>query len=120
MKKTFFIIVALLWPVVGHAHVFPVRADPRVGGTVTAATAVSILFDGSVEPVLSSIHVEDNANARVDKQDSHLNSEDSHKLEVTLFPSLPAGKYHVIWTAIARDGHTTTGHYTFWIKGKKP
>jgi copper resistance protein C len=120
MRKSVLIIAALLWPAAGFAHVFPVRADPRVGSTVTHAASVSILFDGSIEPVLSSIRVEDKAKVRVDKQDSHLDASDAHQLEVTLAPSLPAGKYQVLWTAIANDGHTTTGHYAFWIQAKKP
>ncbi len=31
-------------------------------------------------------------------------------------PPLPPGSYKVMWSVVARDGHPTTGEYTFTIK----
>jgi len=31
-------------------------------------------------------------------------------------PTLPSGEYRVTWQAVARDGHRTSGDYTFTIK----
>ena len=121
MRKAVAIVVCLTWPAGVWAHVFPVRSDPRVGSTVSVVPDhVAILFDGEMEPVFSTIQVENHDKVRVDKKDSHINARDPDTLEVSLLPALPAGEYHVEWRAVARDGHLTTGHFSFWLKGVKP
>ena len=86
----------------------------------TAPTQVAILFDGQMEPVFSTIEVENKDQVQVDKKDSHIDTKDPDKLVVDLLPALPAGEYHIEWKAVARDGHLTVGHFSFWIKGEKP
>ena len=121
MRKGILIAALLLRPGGSWAHVFPVRSDPRVGATVTAApTQVSILFDGEMEPVFSTIEVKDAGQVEVDKKDSHIDAQDPDKLVVDLPPALSAGEYQVEWKAVARDGHLTIGHFSFWITGKTP
>jgi methionine-rich copper-binding protein CopC len=51
----------------------------------------------------------------VDKGDARVNPQDSRVLEVTV-PTLPAGKYRVFWSVIARDGHRTEGDFRFHVK----
>ena len=116
------LIVALLFQAGGSwAHVFPVRSDPRVGSTVTTApTQVDILFDGDLEPVFSTIEVKNETKVQVDKKDSHIDAKHADQLVVDLIPALSSGEYHVEWRAVARDGHLTMGHFSFWIKGKNP
>ena len=107
-------------PVRGRAHVFPLRSAPRVGATVAAAPdRLSILFDGEVEPALSRIEVVGPGNVSVDKKDSHVEAKDPNTLTVTLAPGLSSGEYRVTWTVLARDGHGTTGHFSFYVKVPK-
>ena len=106
----------LLLPAAVWAHAFPDHSEPRVGHTVDASpSAVRIWFDGELEPVFSSIRVEDSKKQRVDKGDGRVNASDRTLLEVSV-PSLPAGRYQVIWSVVARDGHRTEGHYPFQVK----
>lgn len=51
----------------------------------------------------------------VDKGDGRVNPSTMTLLEVSV-PKLSPGAYRVIWNVVARDGHRTTGDYTFVIK----
>jgi len=98
------------------AHAFPDHSEPRVGHTVDASPpAVRIWFDGALEPVFSTIRVEDAAKRRVDRGDARVVAGDQALLEVSL-PPLPSGKYQVFWSVVARDGHRTEGSFTFRVK----
>ena len=106
----------LLVPTLGWTHAFPDHSDPRVGHTVDASPpTVRIWFDGEIEPVFSTIRVEDADQRRVDKGDGHVDARNNALLEVSL-PSLPAGRYEVTWGVIARDGHRTEGRFKFRVR----
>lgn len=97
-------------------HAFPDHSEPRVGHTLDAAPpAVRIWFDGAIEPVFSTLRVEDMDKKRVDRSDAHVDPADRTLLEVSL-PPLPPGRYQVYWSVIARDGHRTEGSFPFRIK----
>src|SRR5262245_17614191 len=71
-------IVALLsGPCAAWAHAFPDHSEPRVGHTVDAPRAVRVWFDGALEPVFSTIRVEDGDKRRVDSGDGRVNPNDS-------------------------------------------
>ena len=98
------------------AHAFPDHSEPRVGHTVDAPPpAVRIWFDGAIEPVFSTLRVEDERKQRVDRGDARVDPRDSTALEVSL-PPLPSGRYRVFWSVVARDGHRTEGDYSFRVK----
>jgi len=101
-----------LMPGVASAHAFLDHSEPRVGHAVTAPPSVRIWFDGAIEPVFSTIRVEDSAKHRVDKADARVDPKDPSLLEVSL-PPLPPGRYHVYWSVVARDGHRTEGSFPF-------
>jgi methionine-rich copper-binding protein CopC len=106
----------LLAPGGAWAHAFPDHSEPRVGHTVDAPPpVVRIWFDGEIEPVFSTIRVEDANKQRVDKGDGRVNPKDNTILEVTL-PTLAPGRYQVFWSVVARDGHRTEGSFPFRIK----
>jgi methionine-rich copper-binding protein CopC len=107
-------LLATAAPAWGHA--FPDHSDPRVGHTLDAPPpTIRIWFDGAIEPVFSTVRVEDADKRRVDRDDARVNPTDSTLLEVSL-PPLPAGRYQVFWSVIARDGHRTEGSFRFRIK----
>lgn len=102
---------AALW-----AHAFPDHSDPKVGSTVSGSPSqVRIWFDGDLEPAFSNLMVHNMDGKMVDKKDVRVDPSDS-KLLIVSVPALPAGTYLVIWNVVARDGHRTSGQYTFTIK----
>ncbi len=108
--------IVLLVAAGAWAHAFPDHSDPRVGHTLDAPPAtVRIWFDGEIEPVFSTIRVEDGNKQKVDKGDGRVNPKDNTLLEVSL-PPLAAGKYQVFWSVVARDGHRTEGSFPFRVK----
>jgi len=110
------VAVFLLAPSVVGAHAFPDHSEPRVGHTVNASPpAVRIWFDGQIEPVFSTVRVENTDKQRVDKGDARIDPKDDTLLQVSL-PPLPPGRYRVFWSVIARDGHRTEGDFSFRIK----
>jgi methionine-rich copper-binding protein CopC len=108
------VLLVTVAPAWGHA--FPDHSEPRVGHTVDAPPpAVRIWFDGAIEPVFSTLRVEDADKRRVDRNDARVSQTDRTLLEVSL-PPLAPGRYQVFWSVIARDGHRTEGSFAFRIK----
>ena len=110
------ILAALTAPGIAGAHAFPDHSEPRVGHALDVSPpAVRIWFDGAIEPVFSQIRVEDASQRRVDKGDARVSPMDTTLLEVGL-PPLAPGRYVVIWSVVARDGHRTEGRFPFVVK----
>ena len=106
----------LLIPSAVWAHAFPDHSDPRVGHTLDRAPGtVRIWFDGTIEPVFSTIRVESADKRRVDTGTGGVDPADNRVLAVTV-PPLPPGRYRVYWSVVARDGHRTEGDFPFRIK----
>lgn len=111
-----FLSFLLILPGVSQGHAFPDHSDPKVGATVSGSPSiVRIWFDGDLEPVFSTIAVQDASGKKVDKGNGRVNSSDAKLLEISV-PPLQAGTYRVVWNIVARDGHRTKGDYTFVIK----
>jgi methionine-rich copper-binding protein CopC len=110
------LLIALSIPGSVLAHAFPDHSEPRVGHSVEASpTEVRIWFDGAIEPVFSTVKVEDVNGRRVDRNDAHVDTSDETLLEVSLAP-LPTGTYQVEWSVVARDGHRTEGKFPFRVE----
>ncbi len=112
------VAAALMVAVAGTAwaHAFPDHSDPRVGATVDAPPGdVRIWFDGEIEPVFSTIRVENGDKQRVDRGDAKVGASDRRVLAVSVGP-LPRGKYRVFWSVVARDGHRTEGDFPFRVR----
>jgi methionine-rich copper-binding protein CopC len=115
MRAGWVAVVLLVTAAPAWGHVFPDHSDPRVGHTLDAPPPrVRIWFDGAIEPVFSTLRVEDGDGHRVDGNDSRV-SPDGLLLEVSL-PPLPPGRYQVFWSVVARDGHRTEGRFPFRIR----
>jgi len=98
------------------SHALPVRASPGAGATLTASPAkISITFDDLLEPVFSTLRVEDAQGKEVAKGAAAPNRPDAAVLEIAL-PALSPGTYHVFWSVVARDGHRTIGDYKFTVQ----
>lgn len=116
MRSLALIAAVLLWYGEAAAHAFPDHSEPRVGTTLAQPPAgVRIWFDGEIEPVFSTMRVENDLEQRVDKGDARVNPQDNRVLEVTV-AALPPGRYRVYWSVIARDGHRTEGDFRFRVK----
>ena len=103
-------------PVAARAHAHPDHADPKVGSTVSAPPSqVRIWFDSDLEPASSSIAVHGPGGATVDDGHGRVSPSDPKLLEVAV-PRLAPGTYRVTWTVAARDGHRTSGDYTFTVR----
>jgi methionine-rich copper-binding protein CopC len=109
-------VLGLVFPGTVLAHAFPDHSEPRVGHTVDASPPeVRIWFDGVIEPVFSTMSVEDASGKRVDLNDAHVDGNDQTLLEIGVAP-LPAGLYEVEWSVVARDGHRTEGKFPFRVE----
>jgi copper resistance protein C len=103
-------------PGVSRGHAFPDHCDPKVGSTMTVSpTQVRVWFDSNLEPAFSTIMVHNANNEMVDKRDGRVDTANPTLLQVSL-PKLPPGIYRVMWNVVSRDGHRTTGDFTFTIK----
>lgn len=99
-----------------RAHAFVSRSEPRPGATIAEAPPrVRIWFDGPIEPMFATIYVETRDKRRVDKGDGRVGRSDDRLLEVGL-PPLSPGRYRVVWSVIARDGHPKEGSFSFLLK----
>ena len=104
------------FPVSSWAHAFPDHSDPKVGATLDSSPSlVRIWFDSDLEPAFSKITVRNADDKAIDKGDSRVDAADPKLLEVSI-PTLPPGRYRVIWNVVARDGHRTNGDFTFKVK----
>ena len=111
-----FMVCLFALPRVSLGHAYPDHADPRVGSTVSIAPVrVRIWFDSDLEPLFSSISVQDAKGNKIDSGDGRVSPIDDTLLEVGL-PPLAAGTYRVIWNVVSRDGHRTSGDYTFTVR----
>ncbi len=98
------------------AHAFLDHADPKVGSTVTNSPAeVKAWFTQELEPVFSSLQVQDAQGKEVDKKDMHLDDKNKQLMIVSL-PPLPPGTYTVVWHAVSVDTHRTQGKFQFTLK----
>jgi copper resistance protein C len=85
------------------AHAFLDHADPKVGSTLTnAPIEVKIWFTQSVEPVFSSVIVQDDKGKEVDKKNMRQDDKDKTLLIVSV-PSLPDGTYTVVWHVVSNS-----------------
>ncbi len=116
MAALLFTTSLFIMPDAAQGHAYPDHADPKVGSTISVApTKVRIWFDSDLEPAFSSIMIHTAGGTMVDQGDGCVDPSDPTLLEVSV-PPLPPGSYIVIWSVVARDGHRTSGSYTFTIK----
>lgn len=101
---------------IASAHAHLISAEPGEGVTIsTAPKELRLTFsEGLSKP--SGVTI-----AATNKGDMPIGASaitgDSDKVMVVSFPQpLGTGQYTVNWHALARDGHTTRGSYTFTVQ----
>ena len=105
----------VLEPAGAVAHAFLDHAIPSVGSSVHGSPGeVKVWFTQALEPAFSSLRVVDQNGAQVDRQNSAVDPSDRTLMKVSL-PSLPPGRYRVLWRALSVDTHTTEGNFTFEV-----
>ena len=98
------------------AHSGLQRAEPPVESKLKRPPSeVKLYFTERLEPAYSTVRVNDDHGAQVDRQDSHVDPSNPLLLRVTL-RSLGHGAYTVIWRVLSVDGHVTEGRFTFWVE----
>lgn len=110
-------IVALLlvWPLAAWSHAHPEQLTPAPDASLQQAPeAVNIVFSEDLEGAFSSLKVAAADGDSVTAGSSTVSADKPRLMQVTLQP-LAAGTYTVQWHAVARDGHTTEGSYTFTV-----
>lgn len=114
------VLLILAAPRSSYAHAEVVRSTPEAGSTVDAPPAhVTAVFSQQVAPDDSTLTVEDASGARVDGDDSAVDSGDAEgkTMTVSLKAGLAAGTYTVRWNTLsAEDGETAEGRFTFTIR----
>lgn len=112
MKRSVFILAAMLLSTAAYAHAFLNQASPKAGATLTQAPArVDLHFTEELEGAFSGVSV----------TDSHGNDVTSGKPDVSgaemqvPLKSLAAGDYQVKWHAVSVDTHRTEGRYSFTV-----
>ncbi len=110
------ILVAGFAAQAASAHAFLDHAQPRVGSHVKVSPHhVIIWFTEAVEPLFSRIQVFNSAGKEVDNKNTHRLHGKKAVLVVTV-PTLPPGRYKVVWHVVAEDTHKTHGDFKFWVK----
>jgi methionine-rich copper-binding protein CopC len=77
---------------------------------------VKVWFDGEIEPVFSTLVVKNAAGKQVSTGKGEVDASNQALLETALATKLPADKYTVYWSVVARDGHHSEGHFDFTVK----
>ncbi len=117
MRSLLTLILLLGFVSLAQAHAFLDSAEPKVGSTVHVPPAVvKIWFTKQIVHDGSDIRVLDAQGTEVDLKDAAIDPASKFLLTVSV-PKLPAGAYKVIWNAICRDTHHTTGSFTFSVAG---
>ena len=105
---------ALLCGSQAMAHAFLKTATPAVGSTVQQPPSqVTIAFTEGVEPLFSTITVQDAGGASVETGSVRL-AGDNTRLTIGLKPLQP-GMFKVTWHATAVDTHKTEGSFSFTV-----
>src|SRR5262245_54188363 len=97
----------LVGDVIAHARLK--RANPPVGGAISAAAVpaeLEVWFSEPVEPALSSMEVRASDGVRMDRGDLRGDAADRTQLRLSLLPLSP-GSYRVLWRVVSRDTHRT-------------
>lgn len=117
IAAAFTLAVLIFAPATVRAHAFLDHSDPAVGSTVpTSPSEMHLWFTQELEPAFSWATVSDKSGASVNDGAATIDPSNKQELDLKLKPLQP-GTYTVKWHALSVDTHTTTGDFTFEVKG---
>jgi copper transport protein len=98
------------------AHAVLEQADPAAGARVDRAPAqITLTFDEPVETSLGSLRVFDGSGALIAGTGAVTHpGGDASRIAVHV-PSLPRGRYVVVWRVVSVDTHIVSGAYAFGL-----
>jgi len=106
------LLAAASSPALAHAHL--VSAAPAANAAASAPTQLTLKFSEAIELSLSGVALTGSGGA-VATGAASLDAKEGVTLTAPLDAPLAAGKYHVEWHVLARDGHRTKGAYDFTV-----
>lgn len=113
MKARLVLFLVAVAATPAFAHAFLDHARPGAGAVETSAPKVLTLsFTENLEAAFSGVTVSDVAGHNVEQSPPDIAGT---VMTVALKP-LPAGRYHVAWRAVSKDGHRTEGGYGFSVE----
>ncbi|HZP41083.1 MAG TPA: copper resistance CopC family protein [Candidatus Binatia bacterium] len=97
------------------AHAFLDHAEPRVGSTVEAPPALTLVFTEPIEAAFSHVTLTGPHGERIALPAPETPAPE--RLVVRL-PALAPGEYTVAWGVVSVDTHATEGRFTFSVKAR--
>lgn len=98
------------------AHAKLQSSDPQAGSTLDSAPKqVRLKFNETLEPAFSKIQLTGPQNSDVAVGATTIDTADPTAMAAPL-PQLPAGEYHIHWTAMTHDGHKVKGDVAFKVR----
>jgi methionine-rich copper-binding protein CopC len=99
-----------------EAHAQLARSAPPAASTLRSAPAeVKLWFTENLEPSFSRAHLLDGRRQRVDGVEGRVDGDNAALLRMPMPPTLPAGRYTVVYRVVSVDSHVTAGELTFRI-----
>ncbi|HEB89124.1 MAG TPA: copper resistance protein CopC [Deltaproteobacteria bacterium] len=120
------LLLGLAIPAPVLAHAMLESSEPAAGERLRESPPAIVLhFDQALEAADCTIRVKSAEPGRSDPPATH----DVEVVDGTagagttlrlVLPTLPAGRYRVLWQAIVPDGHRTSGDYGFTVERTAP
>jgi methionine-rich copper-binding protein CopC len=99
------------------AHAMLQKAEPPVGGTVTASPSeIRMQFSEGVEPKFSGITLATSDGAALPTGQPTVDPQNQSVLVVKVGRKLEPGTYKVDWHAVSVDTHSTEGSFMFSVQ----
>jgi len=117
-KKSWIAALALaVAPQISWAHAHVAASSPAKDAVVQATPAsVTLTLTEGLEAAFSSLTLLDASGKAVPTAKSALAPNDGKTLVLPIGKDLPAGVYTVKWQALSKDGHKTSGSWSFTVK----
>ncbi|MCW8309068.1 copper resistance protein CopC [Acidiphilium sp. PA] len=117
MKSALGIVALLALPVAALAHAYPAHENPPSGAVLKQLPgSLSINFTETINRHFSGVVVREPNGKQISHGTATLAPGNAKTLIVPLRESHRAGRYTVLWHALASDGHRTKGSYSFQVK----
>ncbi|HEX4684692.1 MAG TPA: copper resistance protein CopC [Gemmatimonadaceae bacterium] len=107
-------LAVLVTPALLLAHAHLVRSDPANDAVVSAPTEMKLWFSERPDLRFSRISLRDST--RNELEVGPLSAIEPMGLRVALLSRLHAGRYFVVWSTAASDGHMTQGTLRFRVR----